>query len=488
MANPRTFVIVGASLAGGRAAGALRDEGFDGRVVLLGEEPEKPYSRPSLSKAYLAGKKDRPSPVLDDDFYEKHDIELRTSTVVTAVDRGASEVELESGERIGYDRLLLTTGALPRALPVPGAELENVLLLRRVGDSDAIRERIERGDRFVVIGGGWIGAEVAATARSGGCEVAMVFPEDVPLERVLGTEMGGIFGRLHQTNGVELYTGAGIAALEGSGSVERVRLADGRSLDADAVVVGIGVAPRVELAEQAGLALSNGIDVDSRFRTSDESIWAAGDVAAVEHAFFRERIRVEHWAVANDHGPFAAKSMLGSEDAYDTLPYFFSDQFDVSLEYWGFAREWDEVVIRGDEQSFVAFWVKDGRLLAGAGYNSPGVGEAIEELIRSREQVDPKALADPGTPLGSDAGADEMSEVSPGEGVVIEQGDDSLAIARDAEGNLHVLSAVCTHLGCIVHWEADDQLWECHCHGSAYAIDGTVINGPATEPLAERTL
>ena len=260
-----------------------------------------------------------------------------------------------------------------------------MLLLRRVGDSDAIRERIERGARFVVIGGGWIGAEVAATARSGGCEVAMVFPEDVPLERVLGTEFGGIFGRLHETNGVELYTGAGIAALEGSGSVERVRLADGRSLDADAVVVGIGVAPRVELAEQAGLALSNGIDVDSRFRTSDESIWAAGDVAAVEHAFFGERIRVEHWAVANDHGPFAAKSMLGSEDDYDTLPYFFSDQFDASLEYWGFAREWDEVVIRGDEQSFVAFWLKDGRVLAGAGYNSPGVGEAIEELIRSRE-------------------------------------------------------------------------------------------------------
>ncbi len=320
MANPRTFVIVGASLAGARAAAALRDEGFDGRVVLLGEEAEKPYSRPSLSKAYLAGKKDRPSPVLDDDFYETHDIELRTSTLVTALDRGASEVELEDGERIGYDRLLLTTGAMPRALPVPGAELENVLLLRRVGDSDAIRERIEGGARFVVIGGGWIGAEVAATARSGGCEVAMVFPEEVPLERVLGTEFGGVFARLHEANGVELHTGAGIAALEGSGSVERVRLADGRSLDADVVIVGIGVAPRVELAEQAGLALSNGIDVDSRFRTSDENIWAAGDVAAVEHAFFGERIRVEHWAVANDHGPFAAKSMLGSDDAVRHAP------------------------------------------------------------------------------------------------------------------------------------------------------------------------
>ncbi len=486
MSARQTFVIVGASLAGARAAGTLREEGFDGRVVLVGEEAERPYSRPSLSKAYLAGKKERPSVVYEDSFYEERAIELRTSTRVTAVDRAAAEVELEDGERIGYDGLLLATGALPRPLPVPGAELDEVLMLRRVGDSDAIRERIDRGARFVVIGGGWIGAEVAATARSRGCEVAMIFPEDVPLERVLGTEIGGWFAKLHEAQGVELHAGAGVAALEGSGSVERVRLADGRALEADVVVVGIGVVPRVELAEQAGIAVSNGIDVDARFRTSDEKVFAAGDVAAVEHAFFGERIRVEHWAVANDHGPFVARSMLGSDTAYDTLPYFFSDQFDASLEYWGYAREWDEVVIRGDESSFVAFWLKDGRVLAGAGLNSPGVGEAIEALIRSRRQVDRGALADPGVALGGDA--EELPELAPGEGVVLERGEDSLAVARDAGGELHVLSAVCTHLGCIVGWDAEEQTWDCHCHGSRFAIDGRVINGPAEEPLPGRAL
>jgi 3-phenylpropionate/trans-cinnamate dioxygenase ferredoxin reductase subunit len=487
MAAGQTFVVVGASLAGARAAATLREEGFDGRIVLVGEEVERPYVRPPLSKGYLAGRTERTKIfVHEEGFYAEHEIELRTSTRVERVDPAAAEIELAGGERLAYDRLLLTTGATPRALPVPGAELDGVLLLRRVEDSDAIRARIDKGGRIVVVGGGWIGAEVAATARSRGCEVAMVYPTSAPLEHVLGPEVARAFADLHAEQGVELYPEAKVAELEGDGAVARVRLEDGRTLDADAVVAGIGVAPRLELAEQAGLAVDNGVAVDARLRTSDERVFAAGDVAAVDHPFFGRRIRVEHWAVAREQGPFAAKSMLGSDDSYDSLPYFFTDQYDASLEYWGLAQKWDEVVLRGDPESFVAFWLSDGRVLAGAGLNSPGVGDAIQALIRSREQVDPRALADPDTPL---PGTEEPPvELVPGEGVVLERGEDSVAVAKDTAGVVHAVSAVCTHLGCIVEWNADDQTWDCPCHGSRFAIDGEVIEGPAAEPLAPKTV
>ena len=401
MANPRTFVIVGASLAGGRAAGALRDEGFDGRVVLLGEEPEKPYSRPSLSKAYLAGKKDRPSPVLDDDFYEKHDIELRTSTVVTAVDRGASEVELESGERIGYDRLLLTTGALPRALPVPGAELENVLLLRRVGDSDAIRERIEQGGRFVVIGGGWIGAEVAATARSGGCEVAMVFPEDVPLERVLGTEMGGIFrtaapderrralpraparrarGRAGRSNASASPTAARSTPTRCRRNRRRAAGRAGRAGRARAVERD---RRRLALPHDGREHLGRGRRRGGRARVLRRS-GSASSTGRSRTSTARSRRRACSEATTSTTRS-RTSSPISSTCRSST----------------GASRASGTEVVHSRRRAELRRVLGEGRRVfsPGAGYNSPGVGEAIEELIRSREQVDPKALADPGTPL-----------------------------------------------------------------------------------------
>ena len=486
MAGGRTFVIVGASLAGARAAATLREEGFDGRIVLVGEESERPYVRPPLSKGYLAGRTERTKIyVHDEGFYGEHDIELRTSTHVEQIDRGAGEIVLAGGERLAYDSLLLTTGAMPRALPVPGADLDGVLLLRRVADSDAIRARIEQGGRIVIVGGGWIGAEVAATARSAGCDVAMVYPTTAPLEHVLGPEVARAFTDLHTSHGVELFPEAKVTSLEGDGAVARVLLEDGRTLDADAVIAGIGVAPRVELAEQAGLAVDNGIEVDARLRTSDENVFAAGDVASVDHPFFGRRIRVEHWAVAREQGPFAAKSMLGSDDEYDSLPYFFTDQYDASLEYWGLAQKWDEVVLRRDPSgSFLAFWLADGRVLAGAGFNSPGVGDAIQALIRSRDEVDPRALADPDTPL---PGTEEAPvELAPGEGVVLERGEDSIAVAKDAAGAVHAVSAVCTHLGCIVHWNADETTWDCHCHGSRFTIEGEVVEGPGQASRSRR--
>jgi 3-phenylpropionate/trans-cinnamate dioxygenase ferredoxin reductase subunit len=488
MAAGQTFVIVGASLAGARAAATFREEGFDGRIVLIGEEAERPYVRPPLSKGYLAGRTERAKIyVHDEGFYGENEIELRTSTHVEEVDLAGAEVVLPGGERLAYDKLLLTTGAMPRALPVPGADLDGVLLLRRVADSDAIRARIEQGGRIVVVGGGWIGAEVAATARSGGCEVALVYPTSAPLEHVLGPEVAGAFADLHAEHGVELYPEAKVTALEGDGAVARVLLEDGRTLEADAVVAGIGVAPRVELAEQAGLAIDNGVAVDAHLRTSDERVYAAGDVASVDHPFFGRRIRVEHWAVAREQGPFAARSMLGSDDPYDALPYFFTDQYDASLEYWGLAQKWDEVVVRRDPSgSLVAFWLTDGRVLAGAGLNSPGIGDAIQALIRSRERVDPRALADPDTSL---PGTEEAPvELAPGEGVVLERGEDSVAVAKDAAGAVHAVSAVCTHLGCIVHWNGDESTWDCHCHGSRFTIEGEVLHGPASEPLAPKSV
>jgi 3-phenylpropionate/trans-cinnamate dioxygenase ferredoxin reductase component len=245
-----TFVIVGAALAGAKAAEALRSEGFDGRIALIGAEAERPYERPPLSKDLLRGESEvEGARVHEPGFYEEKDIELRTGVTVEAIDTGAGEVALAGGERLAYDRLLLTTGAEPRRLPVPGADLEGVHYLRDLADSAALGERIAAGGRLVVIGAGWIGSEVAASARQKGCDVAIVEMTDVPLERVLGREVGAIYGDIHRDHGVELHSGVGVQAIEGDGRAERVRLSDGRALDCDFVVVGVGVVPRTALAE-----------------------------------------------------------------------------------------------------------------------------------------------------------------------------------------------------------------------------------------------
>ena len=265
MATQQTFAIVGASLAGARAAETLRSEGFDGRVVLVGAESERPYERPPLSKDYLRGESPREKvDVHPETFYAENEIELRLSTPVAGLDPAGSAVTLEDGERVRYDRLLLTTGAEPRLLSVPGAELEGVLYLRDLEDSEAIAERVRRGGKVVVIGAGWIGAEVGASAREKGLEVMIVEQASVPLERVLGPEVGAVYADIHRDHGVELLAGAGLEAFEGERAVERVRLSDGRTIGCDFVVVGVGVAPRTELAEAAGLELENGVLVYPR--------------------------------------------------------------------------------------------------------------------------------------------------------------------------------------------------------------------------------
>ncbi len=405
--DKQVFVIVGASLAGAKAAETLREEGFNGRIVLIGDEPERPYERPPLSKGYLRGETDSRPYVHEESFYSDREIELRTSTTVERIDPSGSELWLAGGETLHFDRLLLTTGAQPRRLSVSGADLDGVFYLRSVEDSEAIRDRIDQGGRLVTIGAGWIGAEVAASAKQRGCDVAIVEQAKVPLERVLGAELGEFYRDVHTDHGVQFIGGAAVEAIEGETKVAAVRLADGRRVKADFVVVGVGVEPRVQLARAAGLAIDNGIVCDEYLQTSAGNVYAAGDVANAPHPLFGVRLRVEHWANALNQGPAAARSMLGSREPYDRVPYFFSDQYEIGMEYSGYAAEWDEVVVRGglSDGKFVAFWLKDGRVLAGMAVNMWGLTEDIRGLISSRRQHDRARLVDPDIPLTEISGA-----------------------------------------------------------------------------------
>jgi 3-phenylpropionate/trans-cinnamate dioxygenase ferredoxin reductase component len=397
----QTFAIVGAGLAGAKAAETLREEGYDGRVVLLGAEPERPYERPPLSKEYLRGEADREqSFVHEAGFYAEHGIELRVGETVVRLDPARRELTMRSDERLRYDRLLLTTGSAPRRLSIPGSDLEGIHQLRTLGDSDALRARLDAGGRLVIVGAGWIGCEVAASARQRGVEVTLIAPHAVPLERVLGAELGAIYRDIHLDHGVEMLLGTAVAAFEGADRVERLRTQDGRTIDCDAVVVGIGATPRAVLAAMAGLAVDNGIVVDERLETSAPGIFAAGDVANQLHPSLG-RLRVEHWDNALQQGPAAARGMLGSTDGYARSPYFFSDQYDVGMEYSGYATDWDRVVFRGDPaaREFIAFWLRDGRVLAGMNVNVWDVAGAIQSLITTGHTVDERRLADPDVPL-----------------------------------------------------------------------------------------
>jgi len=396
-----TFAIVGAGLAGAKAAETLREEGFEGRLVLLGAESERPYERPPLSKDYLRGESERAGAyVHDEGYYAEHDVDLRVDETVVDFDAGRQELALKSGERLGYDRLLLTTGSMPRRLSIPGSELDGVHYLRTLADSDALRARFDAGGRLVVIGAGWIGAEVAASARQRGVDVTIIAPHSVPFERVLGSEVGAIYRDIHLDRGVEMLLGAAVESFEGDTRVERVRTQEGRTIACDAVVVGIGATPRAVLAAAAGLAVGNGILVDRRLETSVPGIFAAGDVANQLHPRLG-RLRVEHWDNALHQGPAAARSMLGSYEAYARTPYFYSDQYDVGMEYSGYAPAWDRVVVRGDPatREFIAFWLADGRVLAGMNVNWWDVAEPIQALITGGHTVDERRLADPDVPL-----------------------------------------------------------------------------------------
>ena len=403
--SKKTFVIVGASLAGAKAAAELRERGFDGRIVLVGAESERPYERPPLTKDYLQGKSERAKAyVHEEGFYGDQEIELRLGAVAESIDPQASTVTLAGGETLAYDSLLLTPGAEPRRISVPGADLDGVHYLRTFADCDALRERLGAGSgRVAVVGAGWIGSEFAASARGAGLEVTVIDPLALPNERIFGAEVGAFYRDVHIRNGVEMVLQDGVEALEGDGAVSAVRTVNGRRVECDFAVIGVGVMPRVGLAETAGLTVENGIQADAACRTSAPKIFAAGDVANAWHPFYERHIRVEHWANALNQGPAAARSMLGDDVSYDRIPYFFSDQYDVGMEYSGYATEWDEVVFRGDREGgeFVAFWLTDGRVVGGMNVNVWDVNAHVQTLIRSRQQVDVEALRDTDTPLES---------------------------------------------------------------------------------------
>jgi 3-phenylpropionate/trans-cinnamate dioxygenase ferredoxin reductase subunit len=411
MSSIERIVIVGAGLAGARAAEALRKDGFDGAIALLGDEPDRPYLRPPLSKEYLRGERDRDRGfVHDESFYEQERIDFRPTTPVRAIDPSAHQVLLDDERRLGFDRLLIATGARPRKLRLPGAGLPGVVYLRTLADATALRHAVADAERVVVIGAGWIGSEVAASLRMLDRHVTLIAPDSVPLERVLGSEIGGVYRDLHAEHGVDLRLGASVRRIVGADRVREVETVTGERIESDMVVVGVGAEPRTELAATAGLTVGDGIEVGATLETSVRGIFAAGDVAAAWHPFYAERIRSDHWANAKFQGSAAGASMLGATVPFDRIPYFYSDQYDLGMEYTGRAAPTDRLVIRGSlvDREFVAFWLAGGRVVAGMNVNVWDVAKPIERLIRSRATVDIDALQDPSFPIdavGDVAGA-----------------------------------------------------------------------------------
>ena len=407
-----TFVIVGASLAGGKAAETLREEGFDGRVVLIGAETEPPYERPPLSKGYLTGSDERSSAFLHGaEWWAEHDIEWRPGTAAVGLDLQTRTLALHPTDTLGYDRLLIATGSAVRTLDVPGADLDGVRYLRTLDQSDALLAAFRRKEPVVVIGAGWIGLETAAAARGHGCPVTVVEMATLPLQRVLGDEVATVYRDLHLAHGVAFRFGVGIREFRGSdGAVQAVVLADGTELAATTVVVGVGIRPVTDLASSAGLKVDDGIVTDAHLRTSDPFVYACGDVASSFNPLLGRQLRVEHWANALNGGPAAARAMLGESDEYAPLPYFFSDQYDLGMEYSGWVGpgDYDRVVFRGDPTvgdsapEFVAFWLRGGAVLAGMNANVWDVNEDIQALVKAGLEgrpADPDRLTDPAVPL-----------------------------------------------------------------------------------------
>jgi 3-phenylpropionate/trans-cinnamate dioxygenase ferredoxin reductase subunit len=408
-----TFAIAGGGLAGAKAAETLRAEGFDGSLWLLGDEEEVPYERPPLSKGYLLGKDERDSAYVHPaGWYGDHDVELRSGVTVSSIDRERHVVAFQGGKPDGvagglvdYDKLLLATGAAPKRLDVPGADLEGVQTLRRLADSDALRAAFRPGARVVIVGAGWIGLEAAAAARAADAEVTVVEPKPTALHDVLGPELGAVFAKLHADHGVTFRFGETVREFQPAAGqrVASVVTSSGAILPADIAVVGIGVAPNDSLASAAGLAVDNGVLTNASLQTSDPDIYAAGDVARSFNPLYDRRVRVDHWSNALNGGPAAARSMLGQEIVYDRVPYFFSDQYDLGMECSGLPSPgtYDHVAYRGDPHGleFIAFWLNRGAVVAGMNVNVWDVTDDIQSLIRSARPVDLSRLSDPGVPL-----------------------------------------------------------------------------------------
>jgi 3-phenylpropionate/trans-cinnamate dioxygenase ferredoxin reductase component len=407
MTTKPSFIIGGGGLAGAIAAQTLREEGFDGSITLLGQEPNTPYERPPLSKDYLQGKAERDSIFVHaEPWYAEHEVDLSLRAAVASLDPTARNVTTDSGAQLHYDKLLLATGSKPRRLEVAGADLDGVYYLRNVEDSERIKIDFARAERVVIIGAGWIGLETAAAARAAGLDVTLLVSGDLPLQRVLGHEVAPIFAELHRSHGVDLRYRTTAAELTGRHrAVTGVILSDGTKIDADMIIVGIGALPRTELAAAAGLKIDNGIVVDEHLRTPDPDIFAAGDIAHAYSPRLGRHIRVEHWANARRQGVVAGKAMLG-QNAVDLRPsYFYTDQYDLSMEYTGDIGPagYDRVIFRryAEPGQMIVFWLHEERVQAGMNINIWDVAEDIERLVQSARVINVDDLADPGIPLAS---------------------------------------------------------------------------------------
>lgn len=408
MTDSKTFVIIGGGLGGAKAAEALRDKGFDGKLVLLADEEYLPYERPPLSKDFLAGKKSLGDfTVHDSEWYRKNKIELRTSTEAVAIDPSAHTVTLSDDTSVRYDKLLLATGSRPRWLTIPGADSTGVHYLRKYDDASNLNTALKEGSSLAIVGAGWIGLEVAASARQRGVDVTVVETAKVPLSAAVGDEVGKVFAQLHRDHGVDLRLETEVKEITTEDDkATGVKLGDGSTVTADRVLIAVGAQPNIELAERAGLPTADGgVLVDASLRSGNPDIYAVGDIAAAEHPLFEERIRTEHWANALKQPDVAVAGMLGEPGEYQELPYFFTDQYDLGMEYAGYAPNYQRVVFRGDKDAreFVAFWLDTGnRVLAGMQVNIWDALDDIKSLIRKKAPVDPDQLADPEVPL-SDA-------------------------------------------------------------------------------------
>jgi 3-phenylpropionate/trans-cinnamate dioxygenase ferredoxin reductase component len=406
MTNSSTFVIVGGGLGGAKAAEALREKDFDGQIILCAEEEHLPYERPPLSKEFLAGKKSLSDfTVHDSAWYRENEVDLRLGSPVVSVDPAAHTVGLPDNATVKYDKLLLATGSRSRRLPIPGSDAAGVHYLRTFDDASALNSALAEGSSLAVVGAGWIGLEVAASARQRGVNVTVVETAKLPLIGALGEEVGTVFATLHRDHGVDLRLQCHVEEITtADGKATGLRLGNGSTVAADAVLVAVGAHPNVELADQAGLSMGDGgVLVDVSLRTSDPDIYAVGDIAAAEHPLFGGRIRTEHWANALKQPAVAAAGMLGEQAEYTEIPYFFTDQYDLGMEYAGHAPTYHRVVFRGDVdgREFVAFWLDAGnRVLAGMNVNIWDVLDDVKSLIRSKSAVDPDQLADPQVPLG----------------------------------------------------------------------------------------
>jgi 3-phenylpropionate/trans-cinnamate dioxygenase ferredoxin reductase subunit len=406
MAGSNTFVIVGGGLAGAKAVEALRDNDFDGDITLFAAEEHLPYERPPLSKEYLAGKKSLSDfTVQNSDWYRDHNVDLRFASRVSSLDPAAHTVGLPDGTIAPYDKLLLATGSASRRPPIPGSDADGVRYLRTYDDAEALNSVLTEGSSLAVVGAGWIGLEVAAGARQRGVDVTVVETARQPLLAALGETVGEVFANLHRDHGVDLRLQAQVEEITtAQGRATGLKMRDGSTVAADAVLVAVGAKPNVELAEQAGLSMGDGgVLVDASLRTSDPDIYAVGDIAAAEHPLFGCRIRTEHWANALKQPAVAAAGMLGKPGEYAELPYFFTDQYDLGMEYVGHAPSFERVVFRGDVSSreFVAFWLDgDNRVLAGMNVNIWDVLDDVKSLIRSRTPVDVDKLTDPQSSVG----------------------------------------------------------------------------------------